>query len=184
MKYVREIQAFQPSCEQEECDKKIIMEYISKYSDKILTRECTHAHMTGSSMIFNASRDKVLMVYHNIYKSWSWTGGHADGDEDLFRVAAREAREETGVETLYALGSLFAVDVLPVWGHWKRGSYVSSHLHLNLTYLLEADEGEELRAKEDENSGVQWIPISRIREFVTEPEMLPVYEKMIRGGQK
>lgn len=23
------------------------------------------------------------MAYHNIYRSWSWVGGHADGDADL-----------------------------------------------------------------------------------------------------
>lgn len=38
-----------------------------------------------------------------------------------------------------------------------RGAYVPSHLHLNVTYLLEADEEERLRLKEDENSGVAWF---------------------------
>lgn len=184
MKYLRELVSFEPTCEQEVKDKEIIMGYISRYPDTVLTRECTMGHITASSMIFNTSRDKVLMVYHNIYKSWSWTGGHADGEEDLFRVATREAREETGIATLYALGGLYALDVLPVWGHWKNGSYVTAHMHLNLTYLLEADEEEELRVKEDENSGVRWIPISQLKEFVTELDMIPVYEKMIRGGQK
>ena len=35
------------------------------------------------------------MAYHNIYKSWSWTGGHADGETDLLHVAMREARDAT-----------------------------------------------------------------------------------------
>lgn len=39
-------------------------------------------------------------------------------------------------------------------GHEKRGAYVSSHLHLNVTYLLEADDREALHKKADENSGV------------------------------
>lgn len=42
----------------------------------------------------------MLMVYHNIYDSWSWTGGHADGDEDVLHVAMKEAKEETGIQTL------------------------------------------------------------------------------------
>lgn len=182
MHYLEEIEKFQPTCAQEEGDRKIILEYISKYPDTILTRACTLGHLTGSSMIFNPNRDKVLMIYHKIYQSWSWTGGHADGEEDLLSVAIREAQEETGVKNLQTLTRLFALDVLPVWGHWKRGSYVSAHMHLNMTYLLEASEEESLRIKEDENSGVAWIPIAELKEYVTEPDMLPVYEKMIRGG--
>ena len=34
------------------------------------------------------------MVYHNIYNSWSWLGGHADGETDLLAVALREVKEE------------------------------------------------------------------------------------------
>lgn len=75
------------------------------------------------------------------------------------------------------------MDVLPVWGHVKRGNYVSSHLHLNFSYLFETNEDEKLRVKEDENSQVGWIEISEIRKKVTEPDMIPVYEKLIRLGQ-
>ena len=42
-------------------------------------------------------------------------------------------------------------------GHERRGQYVSSHLHLNLTYLLEADPAAPIRSKPDENSGVGWF---------------------------
>lgn len=43
------------------------------------------------------------MAYHNIYKSWAWTGGHSDGDSDLLNVALKEAKEETGLENLKVL---------------------------------------------------------------------------------
>ncbi|MCI8418137.1 MAG: NUDIX hydrolase [Lachnospiraceae bacterium] len=185
MHYLQEIESFVPTCEQEAGDKGIFLEYISQYPHTILTRDCRLGHLTASSMIFNPGRDKVLMVYHNIYQSWSWTGGHADGEEEMLGVAIREAQEETGIKHLRLLGQgLFALDVLPVWGHWKRGSYVSAHMHLNFTYLLEAEETEALQKKEDENSGVCWIPISKLSEYVTEPDMLPVYEKMIRGREQ
>ena len=52
---------------------------------------------------------------------------------------------------------IYSVEVLTVDGHIKRGAYVSSHLHLNLTYLLEADEKDKLFVKPDENSGVRWF---------------------------
>ncbi len=39
--------------------------------------------ITVSSIILNPSLDAMLMVYHNIYQSLAWTGGHADGAEKL-----------------------------------------------------------------------------------------------------
>lgn len=114
--------------------------------------------MTASAWIVNPGRTKVLMAYHNIYRSWAWLGGHADGERDLLQVALREAEEESGLKNVRPVSpEIYSVEVLTVDGHIKRGAYVSSHLHLNLTYLLEADEKDELFVKPDENSGVRWF---------------------------
>ena len=32
--------------------------------------------------------------------------------------------------------------------------------------------------KPDENQGVRWIPIEEINQYVSEPDMLPIYEKL------
>lgn len=189
MHYMEELKSYSPKNEQEAADSRMILSYIETFPDTILTRENRFAHITAASMIFNKSRDKVLMIYHNIYRSWSWTGGHADGETDMLYVAKKEAKEETGIKTLHVLcpeaefSPMAAVDVLPVWGHVKRGRYVSSHLHLNFSYLFEAVETETLHVKENENSQVGWIKICEIREKVTEPDMIPVYEKLIRLGR-
>lgn len=177
--YRQELQRFEPTCPQEAADKKTMLSYIQTFPDDILTRENVFAHVTASSMILNETGDKVLMIYHNIYRSWSWTGGHADGETEPLRTAMREAREETGIQRLRVLGGLASVDILPVWGHTKRGQYVSSHQHLNYSYLFEADERQPLRIKADENSQVGWIPIASLHEMVSEPDMIPVYEKLI-----
>lgn len=189
MNYIEELHEYRPKNAQEAADKEMILSYISTFPDTILTRENSFAHITAASMIFNESRDKVLMIYHNIYRSWSWTGGHADGDDDMLFVAMKEAKEETGIKNLKVIAAesdkspMAAVDVLPVWGHVKRGKYVSSHLHLNFSYLFEADEAEAVHIKEDENSQVGWLPIAALREKVTEPDMIPVYEKLISLGK-
>ena len=126
----------------------------------MLTRKNPLAHFTASAWIVNPTRTRVLMVYHNIYHSWSWLGGHADGESDLLAVALREAREESGIRSARPISEdIFSLEVLTVDGHEKRGAYVSSHLHLNVTYLLEADEGEALTVKPDENSGVRWFTL-------------------------
>lgn len=180
MKALRRVIAdFVPNCEQEERDQQMMLAFMDANTD-CLTRENQIAHFTASAWVVNPGRDKVLMVYHNIYDSWSWTGGHADGDADLLDVAYREAREETGIETLIPLSTgPVSLEVITVDGHVKRGVYVPSHLHLNLTYLFEAPEAQMLSVKEDENSGVCWIPRDELAAYVSEPWMLKwVYAKL------
>ena len=104
-----------------------------------------------------------MLIYHNIYNSWTWVGGHSDGDNDLLYVAIKEAKEETGIKNVKPIiGDIYSLETVTVNGHIKRGKYVGSHLHFNVTYLLEADENEIITIKEDENSGVEWVPIENI----------------------
>ena len=44
------------------------------------------------------------------------------------------------------------MESLTVDGHVKKGKYVSSHLHFNITYLLEADPEEAVSIKADETA--------------------------------
>ena len=163
------LRSYRPWNEQEAADRDEILRQI-EHSPDIFTRDNRNAHMTASSWIVDPSRTKVLMVYHNIYDSWSWTGGHADGETDLLAVALREAREETGIAHVRPLRSdIYSLEILTVDGHEKRGKYVSSHLHLNLTYLLEADDSDLLVRKEDENSAVAWFSLDDAVKVSTEP---------------
>ena len=153
-KLTAQIAAYRPVNEQERQDQREILRFLEQNEDAFL-RSNRRAHMTASAWVTNAARDKVLMVYHRLYDSWAWTGGHADGETDLLAVALREAREETGIVHVRPVnGEICSLEILTVDGHEKRGEYVPSHLHMNVTYLLEADERDSLRICEAENSGV------------------------------
>lgn len=179
-KFRKTVEDFLPYNEQEERDKEMLLQYLSS-GESIFFRESLGAHMSASAWVVNRAHDKVLMAYHNIYNSWAWTGGHADGETDLFKVAVREAMEETGIRTVRPVTEdIFSLEVLTVDGHEKKGSYVSSHLHLNVTYLLEADDREVLHKKEDENSAVGWFPVEECLMAVNEPWMrVRIYGKLL-----
>ncbi len=142
--------------------------------------------MTASGWVVNKDRSKVLMVYHNLYDSWSWLGGHADGETDLLDVALREVREEAGIRSVRPFSEdIFSLEVLTVDGHEKRGRYVPCHLHMNVTYLLVADEIEETRVKPDENSGVGWFTPEEALKASTEPWFVErIYKKLMEKVER
>ncbi len=175
---IKALEEFTPYDELEKVDKEVILDYIKK-SDKCLTRDDKIAHITTSAWIVNKERTKVLMIYHNIYQSWAWVGGHADGDSDLKKVILKEIEEETGVKKAKFLSDkIYGVNIVTVDNHIKRGKQVNSHLHLDIEYVLEADEKETIRIKEDENSNVDWIPIEKVEEVTSEIIMKPVYRRL------
>jgi len=182
MDYLTAITAFKPRSDQEAADQETMLTFIKNNPDDVLLRENKIAHLTSSALILNPSQDKLLMIYHNIYKSWSWTGGHADGEPDLLQVAIQEAREETGLKQVTtAADNIITLDILPVFGHVKNDQPVSAHLHLSVAYLLQASEDQPLTIKADENSGVRWIPISELANYVSEPHMQVVYNKILKS---
>ncbi len=179
MDLIRCLEAYIPYNEQEEADRLVLLSALRTQQD-IFSRGNTIAHMTASAWVVNHARDKALMVYHKIYRSWSWMGGHADGQKDLLAVALREVTEESGVKQVRPVSqNVFSLEVLTVEGHEKKGQYVSSHLHLNVTYLLEAEEKEPLWVKADENSGVSWFGLREAVEASSEPWFRQrIYQKL------
>ena len=108
-----QIKNYIPFNEQEERDKILILQWLEK-NENAFSRENTVAHMTASAWVVNKDRTKVLMVYHNIYNSWSWLGGHADGETDLLKVAVREVKEEAGIKNVHPVSEEIFSELLPV----------------------------------------------------------------------
>ena len=170
-----------PYNEREQKDKELILECMDKFPN-VFFRTNNIAHMTASAWVTNKDHTKILMAYHNIYDSFSWLGGHCDGNENCLEVAINEVKEESGIKTVKAISDkIFSIEALTVDGHIKKGKYVSSHLHLNITYLLEADDSEELRIKKDENSDVKWFDFDKAVEASNEKWFRDnVYSKLNR----
>lgn len=160
MDIVKQLHEYIPYNEQEQQDKQVMLSLLVT-QESLFFRENLWAHMTASAWVVNEERTKILLAYHNLYRAWSWLGGHADGERNLLLTAEREVLEESGLKKIRPVtNDIFSIEILTVDGHEKRGIYVPSHLHLNVTYLFEADDKEPLSIKPDENSAVAWFGLS------------------------
>ena len=180
MDLMQEIRGYTPVNEQETGDKTSMLQFMMQNKD-YLSRENQIAHFTTSIWTVNKEHTKTLMVYHNLYQSWSWIGGHADGCSDLRAVALRELEEETGVgSAALVTPDIFSLEILTVDGHVKKGVYVPGHLHFNITFLAEADEKERLLVNEAENKAVKWWTFEEALSASKEPWMVErIYKKLI-----
>ena len=180
-KLILQVINYSPVNEQEETDRKLLLNWLKKDED-ISIRENLTGHLTASAWVVTPDRKKVLMAYHKLYGSWAWLGGHADGDWDLCRVAEKEAREESGIKTVRPVSAdPVSLEILTVNGHEKKGKYVPCHLHLNLTYLFEAEEEQFLTCKPDENSGVAWLDMDTLAEKCNESWFVErIYAKLVK----
>ena len=178
--FVAELAAYVPADEREAEEKDVILDYARRFPDTVLTRENRIAHITSSAFVVNAAGDKTLMAHHIQRGVWAWPGGHADGNADLLAVALREVQEETGVRHLRPVSrDIFSLEALTVDGHEKRGEYVPSHLHLNVTYLIEASEADTLHVCAGENSGVRWFTPEEALRASSEPWFVErIYKKL------
>jgi 8-oxo-dGTP pyrophosphatase MutT (NUDIX family) len=96
------------------------------------------------------------------------------------KVAIKEAEEETGIKNLIPLiDGIFGLNIITVFNHIKRGKQVNSHLHFDVEYIFEANEDDFIRIKEDENSGVDWIPIEKVISSSSEEHMKPIYQRLL-----
>ena len=171
------IENYIPCDEQEERDKEQMLMFIDHFDD-VLTRNNVIGHFSASAFILNKEKTKMAAVYHIINDGWTYPGGHADGEEDLLLVALREGEEETGLKPKVLKKKPFLISCSPVNCHIKRGKFVSSHLHFDLLYLMEADENETLSYQEDESKGVKWISLDQIDDEKIVPFMLPIIKKI------
>ena len=179
---IQGIKEYAPTCEQEHADQRLMLGILG--SDPACFIRDSLAHFTVSAWAVDEDFQKTLMVWHNIYRSWSWVGGHADGEADLQKVALKELAQETGargsVIPLENPANIFSLEVLPVAGHVRKGVYVSSHVHLNVTYLCVVQHDAVLVRNPQENSGVAWVPLEGVEQYSTEPWMCEnVYRKLI-----
>ena len=169
---LEQLERYEPYNEQEARDRALLLRALREEGD-VFTRENDRMHMTASAWVVNPARDKVLMVYHKIYDSWSWTGGHADGETDLLAVALREVQEETGVDQLELRDPICVTDHC-----YLRGGI----WHLKHTWwynMLYTDPVDLTPQREEDITKAAWVARSSLPSFLknTYPSIVEVFRE-------
>ncbi len=175
----QKIENYIPFNEQEEKDKEQFLKFIDTFDD-VLTRDNIFGHFSASAFVVNKERNKMVVVYHIINDGWIYPGGHADGEDDFLSVAVREVEEETGLKVKVLDENIYSIQSAPVKGHIKLGKYDSAHLHLDVLYIMEADDKIPLVYREDESKGVKWIPFEEADNDTMCDFIRPVHKKLIK----
>jgi 8-oxo-dGTP pyrophosphatase MutT (NUDIX family) len=132
-------------------------------------------HVTGSAWIVDRSGARVLLTHHRKLDIWVQPGGHADGDPDIAAVAARESREETGLDGLAGDASaVFDLDIHPIPA---RGD-VPAHEHFDVRFAFRATQSEAFIVS-DESHALAWVALDELERFTREPSMLRMREKWL-----
>jgi len=145
------------------------------------SRNSYNGHFTGSAWIVSPDKSSILMTHHKKLGKWIQLGGHADGENDLLKVALREAKEESGIQQFKVLSEkIFDLDIHAIPQH----NYEPGHLHYDIRFLIEADPTGEAVIISDESHDVTWIPLEDVAKINPEVSIQRMIKKTILMKEK
>ena len=126
-------------------------------------RHCFPAHFTASALVVSADGSRALLNHHRNLNRWMQFGGHCDGDDNLVRVAAREALEESGIEGLIvASAKPFDLDIHQIPENARRGE--PAHFHFDVRYVLIAPQDAQFTVSA-ESHALEWFTPAEMQEM-------------------
>jgi 8-oxo-dGTP pyrophosphatase MutT (NUDIX family) len=152
-----------------------IRELVLKYAN-CFERGCLPGHITASAWIVSRDRERFLLTHHRKLGRWLQLGGHADGDPDVFAVAQREAREESGLVEFDCLSNLpIDIDV-----HWIPARLDEpGHEHHDIRFLLASKSDREVVVS-GESYALAWFDWAALEADFSEPSLLRMGRKARR----
>ena len=137
-------------------------------------RSLQQGHFTGSCWLENYDGTKFLLTLHRKIKMWLQVGGHADGDNDLARVALKEAHEESGLEHIELISpKIFdlSVHLVPEY----KG--IHAHYHYDVLFIAKATDANEDIKISDESDDLKWFSEPTAEVINADNEILRMFEK-------
>ena len=185
LEYLKDLKNYVPQDYQDEVEKRAFLKFVSSFDD-VLTRKNLLGSLTASAFVVDDKMEKTLIVNHNIYEGYFYPGRHADGEDNLLKVAIREVEEETGLIVKPVNDVPISIQTLPAKSHYRKGEFVPSHTHYDFLYLLmvEKESMDSIRIQSYENSDVKWIDMNSYDENELVDFVRPVFRRVISKVKK
>ena len=169
---IEEIKNYQPTNEEEKKYRNHIIKFLITNKDNYL-RTNPEGHLTASAWIINYNKNKVLLHYHKSLDKWIQLGGHLEKEESILEAALREAREESGLNSLSIIEQkIFDLDVHEIPARDEQ----AEHFHYDLRILMEANFEEELEMS-NESKSLKWIDLNDVENYINEESILRMLRK-------
>ena len=108
------ITAFIPASPDEASVRQGFLGFLAARPDA-MWRRCAAGHLTASAVVLDPSRRAVLLTLHPRAGQWLPLGGHCEPEDAAVRdAAAREAREESGIDGLSLDPAPLALSIHPI----------------------------------------------------------------------
>ena len=152
------------------------LEAISEAGEKMLWKGLADEHVTASCFVFSEDLDQILLTFHRKGQFWVQFGGHLEKDDDSLEASAlREAREESGIESLQLTGGVVDLDL-----HRLHGGFTcAAHWDIGFTALVSAD--AEFGVS-DESESVEWWSVDQLPESAP-PDLARRIERALKSLQ-
>ncbi len=131
------------------------LDHLAAHPDGVY-KPCRAGHITGSALVIDPERGRVLLTLHKKLGMWLQMGGHCEpGDASLADAALREAREESGIASGLSLlpGGPVRLDRHPI--------PAPCNWHLDVQYAALAPAGAEAEISE-ESLDLRWFPYEEV----------------------
>ncbi|MFP6809220.1 MAG: NUDIX hydrolase [Pseudomonadales bacterium] len=144
-----------------------------KGNEDCFERSLQAGHITGSAWVIDEHGEKTLLTHHRKLNNWFQPGGHADGDNDVSRVAMREAREETGLKNLFLVNEhIFDIDIHAIPARKDE----PKHYHYDCRFLIRCV-GDHSYKVSEESHDLAWVVMVDIESVTKEKSILRMVEK-------
>lgn len=138
------------------------VELLEKYDDeRVFYRDhFDDGHFTGSVLVVNPEKTKVLMMHHKKYGTWQQFWWHVDGEVNIRNAAIRELEEEAWIheKDIELSEEIFYFDIHRVPAVWDE----PTHYHYDVNYLAIVDDNLKYLKQESEVIDIQWFFIDDV----------------------
>jgi 8-oxo-dGTP pyrophosphatase MutT (NUDIX family) len=134
--------------------RRLYLDHLAAHPDG-MWKACGDGHITGSALVVDPARGRVLLTLHRKMRRWLQMGGHCEPqDATLAAAALREATEESGIAGLTLLpGGPVRLDRHHTPCAW----------HLDVQYAAIAPPGA-VEAISDESLDLRWFGYDEVAE--------------------